>query len=567
MYAIPYNGSGVFSVINTFIPGTTILSASVNQNFTDIATGLSDCLTRDGQAGMTAAFAAIAGSAGAPSITFTADTTTGIYLISAGNLGLTSSGKLGFTLNSAQVGIFAQSASGKLFMVLDNADATTSSNINTLATSGTGAISVGATTNWNTNGYLLVNNEVMSYTVASAAGLTINGRGQLGTTSVTQATGSTISMLYSGISQNSIVLPARATAGRPSNPIPGDFGFNSTLATPEYYSGSIWVNTAQQIPPQGYLSPTAGVPIITGDATSQTTIYYNPYQGNQIPVPTSGVFAVTTFSTAAIALGASQTTAGIYDIYAYASAGGVGFGVSPSWAAGSGGSVTPGSCARGTGAGGTQLTKLNGLYVNTTTTTLLGISTAAASTSIATASGVYLGSIYIGATAGTVNLHRSWGQSRQWGIWNAYNRTPLTLNAGDSTATWNNTTASIQASNASTANSLTVFSGLAEELFTTSFKQMIHPSAAAGANILLLIGVGWNSTSAFSGTVGSVGQIAGGGGATQIPYGNAFAQYTASPALGVNVATCLEQDAQDTGATNTMYGTQTYMLLQAQWRG
>lgn len=54
---MPFNGSGVFSIVNTFVPNTTILSAAVNQNFSDIATGLSDCLTRDGQAGMTAALA------------------------------------------------------------------------------------------------------------------------------------------------------------------------------------------------------------------------------------------------------------------------------------------------------------------------------------------------------------------------------------------------------------------------------------------------------------------------------------------------------------------------------
>ena len=52
---MPFNGSGTFAIINTFVPNTTILSSATNANNTDIATGLSDCLTRDGQAGMTAA--------------------------------------------------------------------------------------------------------------------------------------------------------------------------------------------------------------------------------------------------------------------------------------------------------------------------------------------------------------------------------------------------------------------------------------------------------------------------------------------------------------------------------
>lgn len=84
---MPFNGSGTFSIVNTFIPNTTILSAAVNQNFTDIATGLSDCLTRDNQAGMTAIFRAVSGSVSAPGITFNSDTTAGLYLAGTGQIG------------------------------------------------------------------------------------------------------------------------------------------------------------------------------------------------------------------------------------------------------------------------------------------------------------------------------------------------------------------------------------------------------------------------------------------------------------------------------------------------
>ncbi len=96
---MPFNGSGTFSIVNTFVPNTTILSAAVNQNFTDIATGLSDCLTRDGQAGMTAAFKAIAGSLAAPGISFTSDPTSGLYLSTAGVVGMVSH-SLGMLLNT-----------------------------------------------------------------------------------------------------------------------------------------------------------------------------------------------------------------------------------------------------------------------------------------------------------------------------------------------------------------------------------------------------------------------------------------------------------------------------------
>ena len=557
-----FNGSGTFSIINTFVPSTTILSAAVNQNFTDIASGLTDCLTRDGQAGMLAAFKAIAGSAGAPSISFTADPTTGLYYISANSLGLSANGALALTLTDAQVAAFAQSAYAKTFVVLDTAHASTSTNINALTT-GTGTMNIGTATSWATNGYLMVGNEIMSYTVATAANtLTVNTRGDMGTTSVSHATGATITMLYTGMSKTDLLLPARATAARATAPAPGDFAFNTGSGGPEYYNGAGWVSVAPvSIAPQGYLSPTAGVPVVTADAVSQSTVYYNPYNGNLLPIPVNGIFTTLAFSTAGVALGSSQTTAGIYDIYAYASAGSVSFGVSPSWAAGNGGSVTPGSCARGTGAGGTELTRTSGLWVNTTSMTLLGVSTAAATAAIATASGLYLGSIYIGATAGTVNLHRAYGSpTRQWGVWNAYNRVPIYLKGGDATASWTYATATVRPSNGATAgaNNMAIFSGLAEDIYNMMFTQECnYPN-----QVVASIGLGYNSTTTYSGKIGPLGNASNNSIQTD---STPLAEYISGPALGVNIISALES-GNATG-THTFYGTETHMLLSARWRG
>jgi hypothetical protein len=98
---MPFNGSGTFSIVNTFVPNTTILSSAVNQNFTDIATGLSDCLTRDGQAGMTAVFKAVSGSVSAPGdFSFNSDATAGLYLSTTGIVGLVAK-SLGILVNSS----------------------------------------------------------------------------------------------------------------------------------------------------------------------------------------------------------------------------------------------------------------------------------------------------------------------------------------------------------------------------------------------------------------------------------------------------------------------------------
>ena len=85
---MPYNGAGIFSIINTFVPGTTIASAQMNANFTDIAAGLSDCLTRDGQAPMTDALKLINGALGTPALTFASEPTLGLYRFAAAVLGL-----------------------------------------------------------------------------------------------------------------------------------------------------------------------------------------------------------------------------------------------------------------------------------------------------------------------------------------------------------------------------------------------------------------------------------------------------------------------------------------------
>jgi hypothetical protein len=94
-------------------------------------------------------------------------------------------------------------------------------------------------------------------------------------------------------------------------------------------------------------------------------------------------------------------------------------------------SSTAGSCSRGTGAGTTELTRLAGYWVNNVSMSARnGTTTYSVGANLAT----YLGSIFIDGTAGQVTCHMSWGQSRKWGVWNAFNRQPLDLKTGDSTA-------------------------------------------------------------------------------------------------------------------------------------
>lgn len=74
---MPRNGSGVASIVNTFTPLTTANANDVNDNFTDVATMITDSLPRDGQAGMTGQFLATSGTVGEPGMSWNADPDTG----------------------------------------------------------------------------------------------------------------------------------------------------------------------------------------------------------------------------------------------------------------------------------------------------------------------------------------------------------------------------------------------------------------------------------------------------------------------------------------------------------
>lgn len=86
---IPYNGSGTFVLAEAaFVPNTPISSSAMNSDLSDIATGLSTAVTKDGQTVITNPIRFASGSVGLPAITFSADTDCGIYRIGANNIGV-----------------------------------------------------------------------------------------------------------------------------------------------------------------------------------------------------------------------------------------------------------------------------------------------------------------------------------------------------------------------------------------------------------------------------------------------------------------------------------------------
>jgi len=551
-------------VVNNFVPNTTILSAAVNQNFTDIATGLSDCLTRDGQAGMTAIFKAVSGSVSAPGITFNSDATSGLFLSASGIPGFVAH-SLGMLLNTEVFSATAATvqAGGSGYAVGDTIT----------PTGGTAVVQPVFTV------ATLSGSAVATVTVTYPGFITATASNPVSQGSSSGiGTGCTLNVTYNDPTSSDYRALFTDQAG---GLLWQKFGASSFMSTAMSAANGLQLATdigasaliqviggTFLIPPQGILSPiSTALPIPTSDQTAVTRIYWTPYNGNICPIFNGTSFVTTTSAQIDADLTAgAQALGGIYDVYKFLNNGVVTLGLSPSWSAGTSGSVSAGSCARGTGTGGTALTVLNGINVNAVSMTVNNGST---TFTVPANQGTYLGSVYINAVAGQYNCLMSYGQSRVWGLWNAYNRHPIIMQAGDPNGSWvYNTTNVPRASNNNSNNTITTFVGLAEETIAVTFNQLVIGSLS-GANDTASwkIGIGWNNTNGFSG-MSMTGSISAGAAGNAIASSiTGPATYIAPPAIGINGAFSVEDTTTATGASITYSGTSSNMLLTTQYRG
>lgn len=93
--------SGIYTLPEpAFVPGTVIQSAPVNNDFSDIATALTQSVPTTGQTPMTGAMKAASGTAAGPSYTFNSDQDTGFYLAGTDQIGISTAGVVRGTFNS-----------------------------------------------------------------------------------------------------------------------------------------------------------------------------------------------------------------------------------------------------------------------------------------------------------------------------------------------------------------------------------------------------------------------------------------------------------------------------------
>jgi len=231
-------------------------------------------------------------------------------------------------------------------------------------------------------------------------------------------------------------------------------------------------------PPGGRLTLTSGVPVMFTSTAGGTFVYYTPYVHNQILIYNGSSFTPTAFAELVQATGdATKSPAAVaanqnYDIFVWSDGGTMRATRGPPWST---------ATSRGSGAGTTELVRVQGVWLNAQNIT----------NGPAAQRGTYVGTIrsngaaqidYVfgGAAAG--------GQPGSYGVWNCYNRRLVAARVSDTTTSWPYSSATIRAANGSAGNRVNFVMGLPEDgiavsLFATPSSGTVGAFGRAGPGL------------------------------------------------------------------------------------
>lgn len=238
----------------------------------------------------------------------------------------------------------------------------------------------------------------------------------------------------------------------------------------------------------GRLSLQSGEPVPTSSVSNATTVYYVPYTGQAVTL-FNGVNAVPTNAAGelSIALGANWTTNSNWDVFVGLDGSTLRLCTGPAWTS---------STARGSGAGTTELTRLNGLLLNANTMTCRYAN--ASTFSCATARCSYLGTFRTasaGITNWTFGTSASGGGAAVLGVWNFYNQVEVSTSVIDSGVAYSYSGVTRQA-RGSAGNQVSFIVGLQKNALWGGYQDEVGSGGGATGSI----GVGLNSTTTYTGT-------------------------------------------------------------------
>jgi hypothetical protein len=507
------NGSGTYSLPQAaFVSGSTIESAKVNSNFSDIGSEITASLAKDGQTVPTAnlpmgtfkhtnvgAASARTDYARASQI---ADNSMG-YAASSGTDTITAAPSPGITAY----------AIGQRFTLKKDSNANTGAvtlNINSV---GAGSVT------WPDGSAL------------AAADLPANCAFEV----VVQATTPVFHLVGPGnFTGTGKIVKAISPAftGSPTAPTQSASDNSTKIATTAYVDAALGGSPSAS----GRLTLTSATPVLTASVTGAGTVYFTPYKGNRIPLYGGSTFSQTVFTELSNVLANSATgkagpaAAGNnqnLDLFVWSDSGTIRLTRGPAWSS---------DTARGSGAGTTELDFVLGVYVNKVAIT----------NGPSAGYGTYVGTI---RTDGSAQANwqpggaASGGTAALLNVWNAYNRVDVTAAVYDSTASWNYTTATWRSADNSAGNRVSWVQGLQEDPVSAEYICTFYNITAA---VTALTGVNLDSTSATPG--GTIGYaFSGAGGDVKEPIAR-----NATQSLGFHYFQAME--ISTASGTSTWYG-------------
>lgn len=237
--------------------------------------------------------------------------------------------------------------------------------------------------------------------------------------------------------------------------------------------------------PGGRLTLTTGVPVMTADTTGNTSIYYTPYLFDLVPIYNGTVWTETTFTeltnttTDNTKNPAAVGTNSNYDLFVWSDSGTLRLGRGPAWTS---------DTARGTGAGTTELVRVNGILLNANSIT----------NGPAAQRGTYVGTVRSNGSSTidwlTTPAVASKGTNANFHVWNMYNRVVIGGMSRDSDNTWTYNSTTIRAANAGNVRG-TFINGINEDAYEATYVASVNGGASGDA----VIGIGLDATNAYVG--------------------------------------------------------------------
>lgn len=290
---------------------------------------------------------------------------------------------------------------------------------------------------------------------------------------------------------------------------------------------AVSMHQPQAVVPGGRLTLTSGTPVTVAEVTSSTSIYYTPFIHNTIGIFDGTSWKLYTYSELTFALG-TLTSGANYDLFVWDNAGTVTLSAGPAWTS---------DTARGTGAGTTQLSLQDGVYVNTV----------AISGGPGAKCGRYVGTFRTISTTATADFG---GTASQTGgkrfLWNAYNRRGRNLSVFDSTDSWTYTTNTWRQANGASGNKVEYVCGLSEDVVEAQAYGLTSTSSSLTATAFG-VGVGVDATNANSAK--TMGSFATTSGDYRGPHMSVYSGY---PGIGYHYLAWLE--VSQANGTTTWFG-------------